>query len=539
MGERERVNHNYKVFLPTAGIGSRVKGQSNNLNKCLIGIDNKPVVSHIIDKFHPKVPIVMALGYGGDYVRQYVEITYPERDFSFVEINNYDGKDSGLGLTMNSCKDELQCPFIFVSNDTIFEEQLYFDEIPYNWLGYSTFKAGSDYRSLVLDDDGNVKRLNDKIKNSKDFSYIGICGIKDYKEFWRFMKDKESLAMGESYGIKKMLEANESYMTSTSFNSFKFTWYDTGNERALGVAKEKLKTEYQPNILEKDDEAIWFANNKTIKFSVDKKFIKDRVKRSKSLEPYIPTIINHSNNFYSYDFIEGKVLSDKVTGKKFEYLLSWLDKFWRKVELEKVDYEIFNEKCREFYLDKTIDRIDLYYKKYYNNDSDNEIVNDNKLPMLNTLMEKVDWSWVTKGEPVRFHGDLHFENILIKEESKILPFALLDWRQNFGGEYKYGDLYYDLAKLLHGLIISHDFINQNFYTFSRNMNSVYFDFHRKNTNIECERILENYVTEKGLDWKKVKVMTVLIFLNIAGLHHYPYCHLLYYLGKSMLHEELQ
>jgi aminoglycoside phosphotransferase (APT) family kinase protein len=186
-----------------------------------------------------------------------------------------------------------------------------------------------------------------------------------------------------------------------------------------------------------------------------------------------------------------------------------------------------------------MDRIYLYYKKYYNNDSDNEVVNDNKLPMLTTLIENMDWSWVTKGEPVRFHGDLHFENILIKDESKTLPFALLDWRQSFGGEYNYGDLYYDLAKLLHGLIISHDFINQNFYTFSRNMNNVYFDFHRKNTNIECERILENYVNEKELDWKKVKVMTALIFLNIAGLHHYPYCHLLYYLGKSMLHEELQ
>ena len=117
--------YNYKVFLPTAGIGSRVKGESNNLNKCLIGIDNKPVISHIIDKFHPKVPIVMALGYGGDYVKQYVEITYPERDFTFVEIDNYDGKNSGLGLTMNKCKKSLQSPFIFVSNDTIFEEQLY------------------------------------------------------------------------------------------------------------------------------------------------------------------------------------------------------------------------------------------------------------------------------------------------------------------------------------------------------------------------------------------------------------------------------
>jgi len=537
MVEKELM-YNYKVFLPTAGIGSRVKGESNNLNKCLIGIDNKPVISHIIEKFHPKVSFVVALGYGGQYVKQYIEITYPERDFIFVNIPDYEGDGTGLGLTMNSCKDELQCPFIFVSNDTIFEEQLYFDEIQYNWLGYSPIKAGSDYRSLELDKEGNVKKLNDKVKNSKDFSYIGICGIKDYKEFWRFMEDDESLIMGESYGIKKMLESNETYMTSTSFNSFKFTWYDTGNKQSLLNAKEKLKSEYQPNILEKDDESIWFANNKTIKFSIDKNFIKDRVKRSKNLELYIPTITDYSNNFYSYDFIKGKVLSDKVTGKKFEYLLSWLDSFWLKFNLGEKEFEKFKLSCMDFYKDKTISRINLYYTNFNNMDSDNEIVNDNKLPRIDSLLNDIDWGRISEGVPVRFHGDLHFENILVKEESKTLPFALLDWRQNFGGEYRYGDLYYDLAKLLHGLIISHDFINQNFYHFSRDMNSVYFDFHRKNTNIECERILESYVKEKGLDWEKVKVMTALIFLNISGLHHYPYCHLLYYLGKSMLNENL-
>jgi len=88
MVEKELM-YNYKVFLPTAGIGSRVEGESNNLNKCLIGIGNKPVISHIVEKFHPKVSFVVALGYGGDYVKQYLEITYPERDFAFVEIDNF------------------------------------------------------------------------------------------------------------------------------------------------------------------------------------------------------------------------------------------------------------------------------------------------------------------------------------------------------------------------------------------------------------------------------------------------------------------
>ena len=530
--------YNYKVLLPTAGIGSRVSNQSNNLNKGLIGVDNKPVLSHIVDKFHNEVEFVVALGCGGDYVKQYLEIAYPERSFTFVEIDNYDGKNSGLGLTMNSCKDELQCPFIFVSNDTIFEEQLYFDEIQYNWLGYSPIKAGSDYRSLKLDDDGNVIRLNDKMKNSKDFSYIGICGIKDYEDFWKFMKDKESLAMGESYGIKKMLEANESYLTSTSFNSFKFTWYDTGNEQSLLSAKQKLKSEHQPNILEKDNEAIWFANNKTIKFSTDKDFIRDRVERVNHLGNYIPQVTNHSDNFYTYDFVQGEVFTKKVTGKRFEYLLSWLDKFWRPITLTKKEKKDFKITCRKFYEHKTLERLDLYYDKFNNVDVE-EIVNDNTMPMLFDVMNNLDMEWVSDGVPSIFHGDLHFENILVNNTNDGLPFSLLDWRQSFGSSYSYGDVYYDLAKLYHGLIISHDFINKNFYNYSRELNIVYYDFHRKNTNIECEKILQEYVESHQLEWKKVKVITALIFLNIAGLHHYPYCHLLYYLGRVMLTEEVK
>ena len=70
--------YNYKVFLPTAGIGSRVKNQSNSLNKCLISIDNKPVISHIVEKFHPSrylafiVPKIFNVGLFGLFLTKRV-----------------------------------------------------------------------------------------------------------------------------------------------------------------------------------------------------------------------------------------------------------------------------------------------------------------------------------------------------------------------------------------------------------------------------------------------------------------------------------
>ena len=56
--------------------------------------------------------------------------------------------------------------------------------------------------------------------------------------------------------------------------------------------------------------------------------------------------------------------------------------------------------------------------------------------------------------------------------------------------------------------------------------------------IDCEKYFENWINDQKYDFKKVQIMTALIFLNIAALHHYPYNKLLFYLGKSMLSKYL-
>ena len=39
---------------------------------------------------------------------------------------------------------------------------------------------------------------------------------------------------------------------------------------------------------------------------------------------------------------------------------------------------------------------------------------------------------------------------------------------------------------------------------------------------------------RGYSLTKIRILTALIFLNIATLHHYPYSLLLYAVGKDML-----
>ena len=79
-------------------------------------------------------------------------------------------------------------------------------------------------------------------------------------------------------------------------------------------------------------------------------------------------------------------------------------------------------------------------------------------------------------------------------------------------------------------------IDKNLFEFKRNMNEINYDFLIKNINLDCQKIFIKWLGENNYDVVKVKVLTALIFLNIAGLHHHPYSHLLFSLGKKMLGE---
>jgi hypothetical protein len=118
-------------------------------------------------------------------------------------------------------------------------------------------------------------------------------------------------------------------------------------------------------------------------------------------------------------------------------------------------------------------------------------------------------------------------------------FTFLDWRQDFAGDLSIGDIYYDLAKMMHGLIVNHGIIAANQYSVTWEDQKIEYNLQRKKSLVECEQRLNVWIKENGFDLKKVRVLTALIYLNIAALHHHPYSLLLYGLGKAMLNSELR
>ena len=49
----------YKVFIPTAGIGSRLGNLTNSINKSLVTLDNRPIITHLFDQFPDNCEFIM------------------------------------------------------------------------------------------------------------------------------------------------------------------------------------------------------------------------------------------------------------------------------------------------------------------------------------------------------------------------------------------------------------------------------------------------------------------------------------------------
>jgi hypothetical protein len=519
----------YRVCIPCAGTGSRLGGLTQFINKSLVSIANRPTLSHLIEQFPCDTEFVIALGHKGHLVREFLSLAYPERQFFFAVVSPFEGPGSGLGLSLQACKQFLQQPFVFISCDTLVDEPIPAPDI--NWMGYAEVLNLEAYRTIELSSSG-VSAIAEKGEGHapEHKAYIGLAGINDYRQFWAAMAQGGDIAIatGEAHGMRSLLPS--------TIKPYAFTWHDTGKPDELARTRQRYREPDEPNILEKANEAIWFVGNKVIKFSDDKKFIANRVKRVQQLHGFVPEATGAGEHMYRYAKVQGKVLSDVVTLPIFDLLLKHCNSFWQKKVLAPAETTAFQETCLKFYRDKTFERVALFYKNFEHKDG-MESINGKQMPELNTLLNLIDWKWLANGLPGRFHGDFHFENILWSETDN--KFVFLDWRQDFGGDLSSGDIYYDFAKLLHGMIISHELIAGDFYNVDWRADAIDYDFHRKQILVECERHFGSWLENNGYDRKKVSVLTALIYLNIAALHHHPYSLLLYALGKNMLSKELE
>jgi len=519
----------YKLCILSSGIGSRMDSMIGYTHKALISVGGKPVINHILDKIDKDIEIVMSVGYKKELLMEYLLFVYPDRKFKFVEIEKFVGKGTGPGLSLLKCNKYLQCPFVLSTCDTILEN---YPKLNYNWIGISNCINKDKYCTVELLN-GEITKIYEKDKNGTTNAYNGVMYICNYIEFWDSLEKNLTNSAGEiqvSNGWQGLMSM-ETGLKAVVFDK----WYDVGNIESLEITRKCLGG---TNNLEKEDESLYFIDNKVIKFFKDPKIIRGRVERSKILSKYeiVPKIIKKSEHFYSYDYINGDVISKIITDDLMYKFLNWChDTVWKKIELNENKKIKFKSMCQNLHEYKTKDRIQKWFDSKIVIDIP-EKINGYNISTTKSLLSRIDWDEINKGIPVLCHGDLHFENIIYTEDEK---FICIDWRQDFGGQFEYGDLYYDLCKLSHGLIVNHESVFKNLYTLKKDRNEIYIDIMQSMNTIRCKNIFEKFIKSIDVDFYKVRILTYLVYLNIAILHHSPYNEFLYYLGKLGLYKTLE
>ena len=111
---------------------------------------------------------------------------------------------------------------------------------------------------------------------------------------------------------------------------------------------------------------------------------------------------------------------------------------------------------------------------------------------------------------------------------------LIDWRQDFVGQVKYGDLYYDLAKLYAGILMNFNHVINEDYVYNQNGNSVHFSMKKWKQRKIYQKKFNEFITNYGLDLKKIHILAGLTYLNMAPLHPEPINKLLITFGTQTI-----
>ena len=303
---------------------------TKNINKALLPINGKAVISHIIEKHSDASEIVIAVNYEKEKIKEYLDCAYAERKIIFVDVPKIKGHGSGPGYSLICCRKYLNKPFVLSTVDTLYEGVC--PNPSQNWMGISKTNNSSIFCTVTINVQKKViTSIIDKKSYGTDNAFIGIAGINDYKLFFDNLINDNTSINGEiqvSNGFKGLIKKK--------LKAENFKWFDTGSLEDYLIAEKHFSTVSESFDFSKKDEYIYFVNNNVIKYFADPNIISNRVKRAKKLKSLVPLIKYDSKYFYSYPIINGNVLYEKENQFLVSDLLKWLkDELWIKKTLKK------------------------------------------------------------------------------------------------------------------------------------------------------------------------------------------------------------
>jgi len=502
------------VIIPTAGLGSRMGNYTKNLNKALLPFLDKPVIGHIIEQFPKDTRFVIPVGYLAQQVKDFCNIAYADRHIEFVDIDDWTGPKSGTGYSVLQCKSAIDGPFWYVTCDTYFDQPImdrvrnkdcYFvKHVPENITSlYTMFKIGRD--STIQDITFKQQQ------NSEWAAWTGLMYIHDWQKFFDDLTEHNGTEF-----IPIIRRGSDTAILDT--------WLDFGSAEQYTTALSKS----QKFDFSKTNEVTYICNNKVVKWWLDSSVAKKKYDKTQANPNVFPSRCEYVGNYMAYDFHPGQTLYSFNHPVVFTDYLAWLKRdVWQPVDLD------LRAACIEFYKTKTLARVDKFLQKYPAL-SEIKYIDGVEVKDYKYYLDSIDWDYLSTTYAAGFtHGDLHFDNTIIGPRG---DFKVIDWRHEFADIVEYGDIYYDLAKLMGGFVINYANIKEHNFNIEIDGDSVTLSVpHVDHYDVYIKRLKE-FVISEGYDYKKVQLLVPIIFWNMSPLHTAPFDLFLWYLGIKLFQE---
>ena len=517
-GRIDGEQQNPAVLILASGLGSRLDKLTQSINKALLPINNKAIISHIIKQFPKHYDFIISTGYRSESLKDYCKIVFPDYNITFVDIDKIEGEGSGPGYSALQCKSFLQRPFYFTTCDCLIDSAL--PHLDGNWLGVYPTSFPEKYSTVKIDEKDNIIGYQNKNADGFDLAFIGLASIWDYTVFWGELE--KNIVNGE------VVCAFQDPLQYPAFKIKNLKWADTGNLDDLAKTRDYFKD--NPLSLSKNTgEIVYKEDNRFLKFCPNQTILENRAKRAEILKAHIPANFSKTAKFISYDWENGQTLYEIDSVDVFKKFLSHFE------YTIKIKYEGEIDHIANFYGKKTNDRLSQFIRKYDDSYlySAHNINGKTHQPMA-FLLEKIKFEQFASNPfyPL-FHGDLQFDNIIYN--AKTDKFVYIDWRESFDGYTDGGDIYYDLAKLYGGCLIPYNLMKDaNAIKYTEGMFTISYDYEISENLRTFRPMYENWITFNGFDLKKVKLITALIFLNMSPLHDENFGKMLWFKSIEML-----
>ena len=352
-----------------------------------------------------------------------------------------------------------------------------------------------------------------------------------------------------------LLEVAEYIYNDNNLSFKKTAWIDCGHEVNYTEAKAKLLSSRSFNSLsvEMISGILQKKSTNIQKFIDETKYVE---MLPADLQIFFPRVIEalktnqtHASikmDYFSYPNISEIQLYLDIEEvqwhrifEAFEFVLKKFQSY--KGAISKKDFV-------DFYLGKTLKREAENEKWIKENNleyllNDHLVINKQKCSSFKTLLPKTESAienLFNENDFCVMHGDFCFNNILYDSYSGTI--RLIDPRGSFGEGLPgiFGDIKYDLAKLLHSSIYSYDYIVNDLSHFDSNIDTISYSFNLRPNHELLTSLSYELVKKMGFKPEQINILVALLFISMCPLHgdsvrrqKLMYAHGLYLLNKSL------